>query len=102
MVVRDFNAHRIAIHPDEADSPLTVDPDAVLSAAIALQRFQSIGGWDPQIVQRPRVVQHAQFASCNLLDVLWQTLRTNSVPDLLCFPGTKVPDHGASITLGVI
>jgi hypothetical protein len=37
-----------------------------------------------------------------LLDVLWQTLRTNSVPDLLCFPGTKVPDHGASITLGVI
>jgi hypothetical protein len=74
----------------------------VLSAAVALQCFQSIGGRYPQVVQGPRVVQHTQFASRNLLDGLRQTLRTNSIPDLLCFPGTKALNHESSITLRVI
>ena len=63
-----------SIHYTKLYEPLIVDTDAVLSAAAALQCFQSIGGWYPQVVQRPRVVQHAQFASRNMLDVLWQTL----------------------------
>jgi hypothetical protein len=37
-----------------------------------------------------------------LLDVLWQTLRTNSIPVFLSFPGTKVLDHESCITFCVI
>ena len=44
MVVHDFNVNGIAIYPYEADPPLIIDPDAVLTAAGALQCFQSIGG----------------------------------------------------------
>jgi hypothetical protein len=40
MVVHDFNVHGIAIHPNKADSPPIVDPDAMLSAAAALQCFE--------------------------------------------------------------
>ena len=40
MVVHDFNVLGVAIHPYEADSPLIVDPDAVLSTAAALQCFE--------------------------------------------------------------
>jgi len=40
MVVHDFNVQGVAIHPDEADSPLIVDPDAVLSYSVSLQRFE--------------------------------------------------------------
>ena len=81
---------------------------AITAAAIPfmpeqyIQRFQSIGGRYPQVVQRPRIVEHAQFASRNMLDFLWQTLRTNSIPDFLCFSGTKILDHETRITLCVI
>ena len=41
MVVHDFNDYGIAIHPDEADPPLIINPDAVLSATLALRCFQT-------------------------------------------------------------
>jgi hypothetical protein len=31
MVVHDFNVNGIAVHPDEANAPLVIDPNAVLS-----------------------------------------------------------------------
>jgi hypothetical protein len=37
-----FNELGAATAPLETDTPLTVDPDAVLTATIALQRFQPI------------------------------------------------------------
>jgi len=42
VIVDDFDVMRIAIAPAEADAPLAVDADAVLSFAIALQRFQPV------------------------------------------------------------
>lgn len=36
MIVHDFDIERVAIIPDETDSPLLIDADAVLSLAIAV------------------------------------------------------------------
>jgi hypothetical protein len=36
MIVRDFNIKRIAIGPSKADTPLLVNPHAMLAFAIAL------------------------------------------------------------------
>ncbi len=44
MVICDFNLVCIAVTPHEADPELIVDPDAVLSFAVALQWFQAIAG----------------------------------------------------------
>jgi hypothetical protein len=50
MVVHDFYVNSITIHPDEANSPLIIDPDAVLSFSVSPQRFQSVRRWNTQIV----------------------------------------------------
>ena len=50
MVVHNFNIHGIAVHPDEAYSPLIVDPDTVLSFSVSPQRFQSVRWWNTQVV----------------------------------------------------
>ena len=51
MVINDFNICGIAIIPIKADPPLAVDADAVLSGSIARKPFQSIGGWNKQILE---------------------------------------------------
>jgi hypothetical protein len=42
VVVHYLNIVRRTIHPPKADSPLTVDPDAVLPLAISRQSLQPI------------------------------------------------------------
>ena len=44
MVIGNRNLQGIAIAPYEADSVLVIDPDAVLSCAVTLERFQAIAG----------------------------------------------------------
>lgn len=42
MVINNFNLLGMAIDPNEANAPLVVDADAVLSSAVAAQSFQPI------------------------------------------------------------
>jgi len=42
MIVRYLDVVGVAVAPAEADSPLIVDPDAVLTGAIATQLLQPI------------------------------------------------------------
>jgi hypothetical protein len=49
----------VAMNPHEADPELVVDPDAVLSAPIPLQRFE----------QSSCVIEHSEFAHQRSLDV---------------------------------
>ena len=46
MIVRNFDVERIAAIPDETEPPLIINTDAVLSFAIAVQRFESLPGGD--------------------------------------------------------
>jgi hypothetical protein len=41
----------IPIAPAEADSPLIIDPDAVLTGAITTQLFQPIAWWQCQVLE---------------------------------------------------
>ena len=102
MVVHDFNVNGIAIYPNEAYSPLIVDPNAVLSITFSPQRFQSVRWWNTQVVYRSSIVQHPELSPGDLLNALWQALRTNPVPDFLRFPRAEALDHGDIMTLRVI
>ena len=51
MIVRHFDLVGITFLPPEANSPLVVDADAMLSSTIARKAFQPISWRDPQIVQ---------------------------------------------------
>jgi hypothetical protein len=59
VIVRYLDTFGIAVVPDEANPPLIVDPDTVLTFAIALQRFKTIGRRYPEIIQGSGIVEHA-------------------------------------------
>jgi hypothetical protein len=42
VVVHNLNVESIPVTPQETDTPLVVDADAVLAFSVALQRFQMI------------------------------------------------------------
>lgn len=45
MVVDDFGVVRIAVFPDEADTPLLIDPDTVLARTVAAEGFEMVARW---------------------------------------------------------
>jgi len=57
VVVGDLDVEGVSFTPDEADSPLVVDPDAVLPFAIPLQLFQPIPGRHSEVLERTRAVK---------------------------------------------
>ena len=46
MVIGDLNFMRVAVFPSEADAPLTVDADAVLTLAVASEGLEMVAGWN--------------------------------------------------------
>lgn len=52
MVVDDLHSVRIPILPLEADAPLIVDPDSVLTGADASKLLEPIARWNAQIFKR--------------------------------------------------
>jgi hypothetical protein len=82
MVVNNFDLVRIGIRPDEADAPLIVYANAVPTGSTALEGFQTIGGWHPQIIQAFRLIQSDQFSQGCSLNIRRQFLGRNSLPNL--------------------
>lgn len=72
MIVHDFYVISITINPFKTDPPLIVDPDAVLPCPVAAELLQSVGWWNAEVAQRDGIVEHAQLAVADLLDVLGQ------------------------------
>ena len=95
MVVHDFDVIRIAIAPDEAEPPLVVDPDAVLSDPIVRESLQVIARWLPEILEPDRRGQRPKLATSHLGQIAWKALRPAIRPDRRRpFVGER-PDHNA-------
>ena len=69
MVVHNFHVQRILTVPAEANPPLIVHADAVLTFAVVFQRLQVIAIRDAQIIQTPRLMQHQQFPPRHALNL---------------------------------
>jgi hypothetical protein len=69
MVVHNFDAASISAAPQKADTPLVVDPYAVLPAPVAAERLQPIRGWGFQIFEFGGGLNHSQFSARYSLDV---------------------------------
>jgi len=63
MIVNKFNVMCGETSPNEANSPLVVDANAVLALAGTDQRFQSTTRRDRQILQGCRYMQELKFAT---------------------------------------
>ena len=69
MRIDYLDAEGVRSLPTEADAPLLVDTDAVLSRAIALEHFQPVAGRNQQLFQPRRRVQQSQLFQRLLLIV---------------------------------
>ena len=58
MIVDDFDLVALTLVPHEADAPLVVDPDTVLPRALPPQKFHTIRGRDPQVIEALGRVEH--------------------------------------------
>ena len=63
MIIDDFNFFRPGVRPTKADSPLVVDPNAVLARAIPFERLKVIAGRNVQIIQAFSDFKLSEFAS---------------------------------------
>jgi hypothetical protein len=70
MVIHDLDIETVPSAPLEAESPLIVDPDAVLSLAVASQGFEAVSRDRGKIVQARCRVQGFELAPGSLLDGL--------------------------------
>ena len=92
MVIDNLDHLRATILPDEADAPLIVDPDAVLSPAIASECLEPVAGRRSEIREPGRRIEHVQLAErhgfdrseCGRRSVAVQRLRS---------PVFERPDH---------
>ena len=93
MVVHDFYIVRVRFGPTETDSILTVNSDAKLTFAFALQRFQSIPRRNPQIVEARGIVEHPKLPQGHALQVCWQATTSPRKPQLFTFVVGETLDH---------
>lgn len=69
MVVDDFYVFGAIVRPSEANPPLLVDADAVLSLPIALERFECVTGRNLQVIKNNRPIQLGKLLERRALDV---------------------------------
>jgi hypothetical protein len=65
MIIDDFDAFRRAFAPDEADSPLIVDPDTMLTLPVAAQSLKPVSRNRRHVLQLLGIVQHPKFQAQN-------------------------------------
>lgn len=93
MVIRNLNLVGVAVLPDEADTPLVIDPDAVLSLTVSREFLQPICRRDSEIFQALGSFDHLELPLHGALDVWWKPARSFSrekSPGLLV---AKASDH---------
>ena len=69
VVVDDLDVERIGGAPDEADAPLVVDADAVLSGPVALERLEAIAGRNAKVGEGVCCIQDHELSKGDALKV---------------------------------
>ena len=93
MAIHDFHVKRILALPAEANPPLVVHADAVLSCPVVLQAFQVVAIRDAQVIQTPRLMQNQQFPPCRALNLRRQSPRRFIVEQLFSLVARKAAYH---------
>jgi hypothetical protein len=69
VVVCDFNAVSVAFSPAEANSPLIIDSDRILTATIADEFLQSIARYPSDLLKGDGCVKGNELLQCTHLNV---------------------------------
>ncbi len=69
MIIYNFHVVRVTFLPFKANPPLIIDPNTVLTQAVAFQFFQTISRRDTQVLQDHSPIEHSQFTQRYLLNI---------------------------------
>src|SRR6266404_1905214 len=100
VVVDDFDALSTSISPNEAEAPLIVDPNAILTRAAAAQRLQPISGRSGQIAQFFCIMELPQFSLRRALNIARQPRCELAMEQGLGLPVGKRADHSCRLIYG--
>ncbi len=98
MIIYNLDTVGIPIVPFKTDPPLVIDANAVLACAIPFQLFQLVRGWNAQVVECHRPVQHSQLAKGALLNRGRKLSRTLAVEDFFGFVTPEGSYHGRALS----
>jgi hypothetical protein len=93
VVIGDFDIVRIAIRKDKAHTVLVIDPDTMLTLAVALERFQSVSRRHAQVIEFHSGIQHRQLTHGGTLNALGQLATTPGYPQVRRILVAKISDH---------
>jgi hypothetical protein len=92
VIIDDFHVGRTVGSPSEANAPLIIDANAVLSQSVSFQGFEPVPGRSQQISQFDRSCQLIEFATRGAFAIYpaCNPLPSGELLGLLAFEG---PDH---------
>ena len=93
MVIHDLYVICVLATPAEADPPSIVNPDAMLSGSILLERFKRISRRNAQLFQFVHCVQLSELTKCHALNVRRDASTFPFVKELFCLAIRKSLDH---------
>ena len=93
MVVGEFDLMRMAVDPREAETPLLVHANAVLSGSITAELLQSVAQRDTEIVESERGIHLHQLAQHDAAKVRRVVPDGFAQPQALGITVGKAPDH---------
>jgi hypothetical protein len=96
MIINNFDILRSALSPDETDSPLIVDSDAMLTPPVAGQRLDPVTWNHRNVFQFFGVVKHSQFPPRYLGDIA-EFSASLSMKQLLGVPAAEGANHTVRI-----
>ena len=85
VIIRDLDVFGMAVVPDETDSPLVIDPDAVLSFSVAFQDFQTVAGRRSEVFQLDCGMHMQKLSESDPLNIRRDSPRSFPVEDPLGF-----------------
>src|ERR1700679_1004701 len=80
VVVDDLYVVRVVVAPEETDTVLVVDANAVLPFAVPLQRLKPVSRWNLQVIQSKGRVENCQLLPGG------KAYGCADAPALACFP----------------
>lgn len=98
-MVRNLYFMDLVASPDETDSELIVDPNAVLPLPVSMQFFQSVTRGETQVAEVDCAVQHGEFSHSDAGGRRAPCLTCS--PDFRRLPVGETLDHCLTITLSV-
>jgi len=93
VVNDDLDVVRVSRPPAKTDSPLLVDPNAVLAGPVSLELLQAVARRQSQVIEYRRCVQHKELTERDLLYVRTQLPHGAALEQTLGVAVTEALDH---------